>query len=462
MGGESTAGAAPFAVLKQGVKNMPTDPSGPEADLERDFAEAREHHMAGRLRQAGELYQRILSVDPNHADALHLAGVLLLQGKHFAPAIETISRAIEVNPGVAKYHSNLGNALRDCGRPEEAVAAYRRALEIEPEFVDAYHNLGTTLAAVGRVEDGIASLEAALEINPDFAPSLGNLAGLLQEQERLDEAIAISKRALDLDPSRTELRTNLAVILLKKGDAQGALEICESCLAAGQQRVRALALKAVALAELGENDGAGALLDLDGLIRADGVRAPAPYDDLAGFNQALAEHIASHPSLVRPPPGHAQPSGWHTGELSGDEATPISALKTLLTEAVAAWIDAVPPDLSQAFWAARPTGYSLKIWGLVVDYQGHQSPQVRSGAWLGGVYHAALPPMADDPAVEEAGWIEFGRGYDGFYKTSEPMTRSIEPAEGLLVTFPAYFWHRTIPFRSTQPRVTVAFDVVPS
>jgi tetratricopeptide (TPR) repeat protein len=440
---------------------MPTDPSGPEADLERDFAEAREHHMAGRLRQAGELYRRILSVDPNHADTLHLAGVLLLQGKHFVPAIETISRAIEVNPGVAKYHSNLGNALRDCGRHQEAVAAYRRALEIEPEFVDGYHNLGSALADLGQVEDGIASLEAALKIDPDFAPSLGNLAGLLQEQERLDEAIAISQKALDLDPSRTEVRTNLAVILLKKGDAQGALEICESCLAAGQQKVRALALKAVALAELGETDAAGALLDLDGLIRADRVRAPAPYDDLTIFNQALAEHVASHPSLVRSPPAHAQRSGWRSGELSSDEATPISALKTLLTEAVTAWIDAVPPDMSQAFWAARPTGYSLKIWGIATDSQDLQRPRVRPAAWLGGLYHAAVPPVADDPAVEQAGWTEFGRATDGFYKKSEPMTRSIEPAEGLLVTFPAYFWHRTIPFRSIQPRITVAFDVVP-
>jgi Flp pilus assembly protein TadD len=448
--------------LKKEVKNMPTDPSGPDSDLERDFAEAREHHMAGRLRQAGELYNRILSVDPDHADTLHLAGVLLLQGKHFVPAIETISRAIEVNPGVAKYHSNLGNALRDCGRHEEAVAAYRRALEIEPGFVDGYHNLGTALANLGQVDDGIASFEAALKINPDFAPSLGNLAGLLQEQERLDEAIAINKRALDLDPSRTELRTNLAVILLKKGDAQGALEICESCLAEGQQRVRALALKAIALAELGEDDAAKTLLDLDGLIRADGVQAPAPYDDLATFNQALAGHVASHPSLVRSPPGHTQRSGWHSGELSGDEAAPISALKTLLTEAVTAWTDAEPPDSTQAFWAARPTDYSLRIWGLATDSQDPQPPQVRSGAWLGGLYHAASPPVTDDTAADEAGLLEFGRGYDGFYKNSAPVTRTIEPAAGLLVTFPSYFWHRTIPFQSTQPRITIAFDVVPS
>jgi hypothetical protein len=70
--------------------------------------------------------------------------------------------------------------------------------------------------------------------------------------------------------------------------------------------------------------------------------------------------------------------------------------------------------------------------------------------------------VTDDTAADEAGLLEFGRGYDGFYKSSEPVTRTIEPTEGLLVTFPSYFWHRTIPFQSAQPRITIAFDVVPS
>jgi hypothetical protein len=32
----------------------------------------------------------------------------------------------------------------------------------------------------------------------------------------------------------------------------------------------------------------------------------------------------------------------------------------------------------------------------------------------------------------------------------------------MLVLFPSYFWHGTIPFQSPQPRLTVAFDAVPA
>jgi hypothetical protein len=39
---------------------------------------------------------------------------------------------------------------------------------------------------------------------------------------------------------------------------------------------------------------------------------------------------------------------------------------------------------------------------------------------------------------------------------------SVRPEVGLLVLFPSYFWHGTLPFRSEQPRLTVAFDAVPA
>jgi hypothetical protein len=39
---------------------------------------------------------------------------------------------------------------------------------------------------------------------------------------------------------------------------------------------------------------------------------------------------------------------------------------------------------------------------------------------------------------------------------------SLQPEVGQLVLFPSYFWHGTLPFHSEQPRLTVAFDVVPA
>jgi hypothetical protein len=34
----------------------------------------------------------------------------------------------------------------------------------------------------------------------------------------------------------------------------------------------------------------------------------------------------------------------------------------------------------------------------------------------------------------------------------------IKPREGMIVLFPSYFYHRTIPFESAEERITLAFD----
>ena len=430
------------------------------AALQRQFAQARELHMAGRQQQAGQIYQQILAADPEHADALHLTGVLSLQRKLYPRAIDLIGQAIAIRPGQAKYHSNLGNALRDSGQYQAALASYRHAIEMDPRFIDAQQNLGKAYTDAGDAEAARACFERALDIDPNFALSLDGLATVFQQQGQLDLALDAHRRAIELDPNRTEFRTNMAMTLLRNGAAADALDICNSCLKARQQTVRSLAIKAIALAELDRGAAARALMDLDHLVETAMVETPALYDSLTAFNRDLADHILAHPSLMRSPPGNATRLGWHTGELIHDDHRAIDALKTLLIDMVDRRLAGAPSNSAHPFWAAKPARYELNLWGVVMDSQGHQVPHIHPSAWMGGVYYPELPPEVDDPAQTPAGWIEFGRGDDGLYRHSEPRTRMVKPAEGLLVTFPSFFWHRTVPFQSSRRRVSAAFDVV--
>jgi Flp pilus assembly protein TadD len=60
-----------------------------------------------------------------HADALHLLGVLCNQKQDRQAAIDLINRAVQIIPQQPVFYSNLGNALRDSGRFEEAIANYQ-------------------------------------------------------------------------------------------------------------------------------------------------------------------------------------------------------------------------------------------------------------------------------------------------------------------------------------------------
>ena len=132
-------------------------------------------HQAGQVQEAETIYRQVLDINPDHADANHLLGVLLLQVGNRAQAVELISRAIAMTPDEPMYHGNLGMALQELGRLEEAVASYRKALAINPDYVDAHHNLGRALKKMGRLRDAVTSYHKALAIKPDFAEAWNNL-----------------------------------------------------------------------------------------------------------------------------------------------------------------------------------------------------------------------------------------------------------------------------------------------
>jgi Flp pilus assembly protein TadD len=76
------------------------------------LATAIQHHQAGRLRAAEQICRQILAVEPNHADAIHLLGVIALQAGKPGIAIEYIQRAIALKGNAPAFHNNLGNALK--------------------------------------------------------------------------------------------------------------------------------------------------------------------------------------------------------------------------------------------------------------------------------------------------------------------------------------------------------------
>ena len=185
---------------------------------------ALQHHQAGRLDLAEEIYRRILAVEPDHADALHLLGVIAHQvGKHEV-AVEYIGRAIGLNGTEAAFHNNLGEAYRSAyGKPHEAVACYRRALELKPDYAEAHNNLGNALQDQGKLDEAIACYRRALELKPDYAEAHNNLGNALKDQGKLDEAVACYRRALELKPDYAEAHNNLGAALQDQGKLDEAV-----------------------------------------------------------------------------------------------------------------------------------------------------------------------------------------------------------------------------------------------
>ncbi len=80
-------------------------------------------------------------------------------------------------------HNNLGMAMADRGRWNEAIRHFERALDGDPKCRSARANLGKALAACGRYEDAIAQYRTALRLDPHDPEALDQLAQFLTRQK---------------------------------------------------------------------------------------------------------------------------------------------------------------------------------------------------------------------------------------------------------------------------------------
>jgi tetratricopeptide (TPR) repeat protein len=98
------------------------------ATVAETLALALKRHREGDLQQAEWMYRQILAAQPGHVDALQLLGLVFHQVGRNDLAVEYIGAALRLKPDYAVPHNNLGIALFELGRLEEAAARYRRAL----------------------------------------------------------------------------------------------------------------------------------------------------------------------------------------------------------------------------------------------------------------------------------------------------------------------------------------------
>jgi tetratricopeptide (TPR) repeat protein len=449
----SPPGAAAFAI-------------GPPPDLAVRLAHRQREAMAlaqaGRPAEALAVCRELLARQPFRADLLGFAGTLALQSGDAGEAAALYRRALAVKPDAAELHYNLGNALVALGDREAAVAAYRRAIGLRADFVPAHHNLGNALRALGRLEEALAAYRRGLGYRATAAGER-DLGIALHDLGRLDEAIGAYRRSLALPDHRVDIHSNLANALMENGDPRGALAVCERYLAIEPGNIEAQALKALALREVGDA-AAGELIDFDRFVQiVDFAQPPPGYASMAAFNAALVAHIEAHPTLKVPPQDHPT---YHndaleiTGELFAEPRGPMAAFETMMRGAVEGYLAQVRREPAHPFLQRLPKKWVFGCWATRLNGQGNLDPHIHFTGYIGGVYYPLLPEIVAATDQGGAGWFELGRPPERFRCRSEPLVRRIQPKEGRLLIFPGYFFHNTIPFTSTQRRISIAFDVM--
>ena len=462
-------------------------------------AELAAQHVAalaalGRADEAADFYRRAAATAPDSPVAAQALAIALAACGRHAEAERAATRALVSGRASAATHFTRARSLVALGEFARAEADLRDGLRLEPRHAEAHDHLARLVwMRSGDLAESTAVLDAVLRRFPadetllaakaailqgagdargawaclaesaareQAAPSLLVRAGLSALEFDPAAALALAERALRRSPASTPARSLLAAALLGIGDARRALDQCEILLADAPDDQYLIALRTTAWRLLGDPRH-DTYCDYAQLVQPYRLQAPAGWSSLAGFLADLKRSL----ERLHDPLGHPLlfQSLRHGTETTEDLARHADPVIQALFQAFDAPIRDYMAFIGHGDDALRRRNrgrYRFNgSWSVRLRSAGFHASHVHPRGWISSACYIDLPESMAGSGTTD-GCLAFG---EPGILTVPPLHAEhvVRPEPGMLVLFPSYVWHGTVPSRSAQARLTVAFDAVP-
>ncbi|MFZ6743567.1 protein kinase domain-containing protein [Undibacterium sp. JH2W] len=255
-------------------------PFSESLEMQKGLAALEQWDRPGSVDEAVMRFTRIAERNPENAAAV--AGLSIAYSVRYhsdkqdatwlQQSIASAQQALKLNPHLAVSHIAQGNALREQGKYEAALASYERARQIDPKNVFAWEGqinvlramgpsdpgsseraltlaktaiqffpqnrtfadqIGVIYASQGRYKDAEQAFRQSISIQPDAVNGYANLSGVLMFQNRTDEAMHILQQGLQIRPN-ARLYANLGNAYFVRGDYVEAASAFESAVSPTQ------------------------------------------------------------------------------------------------------------------------------------------------------------------------------------------------------------------------------------
>jgi serine/threonine protein kinase/Flp pilus assembly protein TadD len=188
-------------------------------------------------------FSKAVALDPKIAGVHSNLGTLLLRQKKVPEAIAAYKKAIELDPKLSLAHNGLGVLLCDhLKQPDKAAESFRKAIALDGNNPDYHFNLGNALHDERKLNEAIGAYRKAIELDPkrfnacpNLAFALNNLAWALAsdpEPARRDpgRAVSLAKEAVDLQPRNGAYWNTLGAAQYRAGKWKEAVTALEKSM----------------------------------------------------------------------------------------------------------------------------------------------------------------------------------------------------------------------------------------
>jgi hypothetical protein len=273
-----------------------------------------------------------------------------------------------------------------------------------------------------------------------------------------DPAIALdhARRAFAVAPDDIAVVLALCQAQIAAGDAEAAVATAQQLRRRWPLNQHGIALLATAWRILGIA-GYRELYDYDRFVRRFQLETPPGWGSFSAYVADLAAALERTHRFTGHPIGQSLRGGTQ-GELNAEDTdAAIAAFFPTVGKAVARYVTELGPG-TDPLRARNANDFSFNgAWSVRLRQGGHHANHIHPLGWISSACHLVVPPGAGDG---HEGWLSFGQPGIPTAATL-PAEHHIKPEPGVLVLFPAYMWHGTVPFSDPGIRLTAAFDVAP-
>ncbi len=163
-----------------------------------------------RYGESVESFDQLIKLDGNNAQAYNDRALILSGGmRQHDEALDSMEKALQINPADANYWFNKGMILEKTERYAEAQEAYRQAATLNPSLDMAWYRQGRIQAMQGSYNESLPLLDKAIEINSKNADAWNTKGLVLMELNSTEEAQSCFEKAIALQPANRDFRDNL-------------------------------------------------------------------------------------------------------------------------------------------------------------------------------------------------------------------------------------------------------------
>lgn len=410
----------------------------------------------GRGAEALAVFEKLAKQELDTPDlALHYARALYAEGRK-KDAESVAEQGVALWPQVTALQSALSRIRWLRGEGENSVAANEAAIQARPNDLALRLACADALHRGGHNAKALAVLDEALRLAPDTPALLTAMGVVLDELDRPLDGLKVLRRVAEIAPARAAQR-NLLSTLLRAGQPEEVLRLVNE-LRAEQPHEQYLIACATTAMRMLDHPEYRIWCDYDRFVRTYEIPPPHGFFTTEAFNAGLAALLRTQHKVNAHPLDQYIPNGSQTGRslISLDEPV-IKHFLAAMDQAVRDYAGRLRDDDPMGARRTKTSRYT-GLWSVRLADGGYQPNHVHDRGWISSAYFVSV--MAGErPKDPRAGQLKLGEPNRA--PAGCGPEKFVEAEPGMLVLFPSYMWHGTVPFEGVE-RLSLAFDVAPS